>query len=166
MSVTIPTHDFFEGYPLNREQVARACGISAAQVKGWGQDRGRLFPEKEQGRGSPWTYTLRDAMKLAVVSALVDRGFSVGEACDAIRPLPLADNSTPVVLTKDGEGKWVQSFDAEEIVSIRVDMLKIYQRVAARLEEVVSEDASLSDADRKAFIANLRAKTVVRWWRR
>ena len=149
-----------EMYGMNREQVARVCCISEAQVKGWAQDRGRLFPEKERGRGTPWSYRMTDAMKLSCVAALVDSGMNIGQACDAIRPYSpygsFLHDGPDFVLSLNEKGRWVGAWGTNTPVRLVINLLPLFKRVVAGVEEIVSEDDDLTAEDKESLMTEWR----------
>ena len=48
-------------WALNRDEAAAAAGLSSAQLKNF-QTRYRVFPEKQEGTGTPTHYVFSDIM--------------------------------------------------------------------------------------------------------
>lgn len=104
-------------------------------------NRERLFPGMKQRHGLPLSFTIQRLFSLSAVKALIDLGFSIRVACDAIRPYGALLEGRELVLAVNHEGR-LAAFDGPDVdVSIRIRPWVLAKKMRPGLIEAFGEDA-------------------------
>jgi DNA-binding transcriptional MerR regulator len=135
-------------------QAARLSGCSPAQLDAW-RRIGLLVPDADDPAGP---YTFRDLVALRMVASLLDAGLPMSRIRRAVAELVrIGDDFTGLRLITDGDTVWACRDDGQILEALRHGQLALFVSVDRFADEVEHEVRDF-DADRDAFVAELRAR--------
>jgi DNA-binding transcriptional MerR regulator len=136
-------------------QAARLAGCTTAQLDAW-RRIGLLVPA-ETGTGEG-PYSFRDLVALRMVVSLLDAGLPMRRIQRAVAELlRTGDDITGLRLVTDGDTVWACRDDGQILDALRHGQLALFVAVD-RLADAVEAEVRDFDADRRAFVAELRAR--------
>ena len=135
-------------------QAARLSGCSTAQLDAW-RRIGLLVPNHADAAGP---YSFRDLVALRMVASLLDEGLPMPRIRRAVAELlRTGDDFTGLRLVTDGDTVWACRDDGQILDALRHGQLALFVAVDRFAAEVETEVRDF-DADRAAFVAELRAR--------
>ena len=135
-------------------QAARLSGCSTAQLDAW-RRIGLLVPDDTDPAGP---YSFRDLVALRMVASLLDAGLPMPRIRRAVAELVrTGDDFTGLRLVTDGDTVWACRDDGQILDALRHGQLALFVSVDRFADEVEHEVRDF-DADRDAFLAELRAR--------
>ena len=135
-------------------QAARLTGCSTAQLDAW-RRIGLLVPDDADPAGP---YSFRDLVALRMVASLLDAGLPMPRIRRAVAELVrTGDDFTGLRLVTDGDTVWACRDDGQILDALRHGQLALFVSVDRFADEVEHEVRDY-DADRDAFLAELRAR--------
>jgi DNA-binding transcriptional MerR regulator len=135
-------------------QAARLSGCSPAQLDAW-RRIGLLVPDADDAVGP---YTFRDLVALRMVASLLDAGLPMPRIRRAVAELVrMGDDFTGLRLITDGDTVWACRDDGQILEALRHGQLALFVAVDRFADEVEHQVRDF-DADRDAFVAELRAR--------
>jgi DNA-binding transcriptional MerR regulator len=137
-------------------QAARLSGCSPAQLDAW-RRIGLLVPDDADPSGP---YAFRDLVALRMVASLLDAGLPMTRIRRAVTELlSTGDDITGLRLVTDGDSVWACRDDGQILEALRHGQLSLFVAVD-RFADEVEHEVRAFDADRDAFVAELRAGDV------
>ena len=133
-------------------QAARLSGCTVAQLEAW-RRIGLLVPDATDPHGP---YSFRDLVALRMVASLLDAGLPMSRIRRAVAELVrTGDDIAGLRLVTDGESVWAGHDDGQILDALRHGQLALFVAVDRFADEVEHEVRNF-DADRRAFVAELR----------
>jgi DNA-binding transcriptional MerR regulator len=133
-------------------QAARLAGCTVAQVETW-RRIGLVTPDAEAG-----SYRFADLVALRMVSSLLDAGVPMARIRRAVRELLEAgEDLTTLSLTSEGDTVLACRDDGQVLDVLRRGQLVLFVSVERMADDVEAEVRAF-DAERRAFVAGLRAR--------
>jgi DNA-binding transcriptional MerR regulator len=133
-------------------QAARLSGCTLAQLEAW-RRIGLLVPDATDPDGP---YSFRDLVALRMVASLLDAGLPMSRIRRAVTELVrTGDDIAGLRLVTDGESVWACHDDGQILDALRHGQLALFVAVDRFADEVEHEVRNF-DADRRAFVAELR----------
>jgi DNA-binding transcriptional MerR regulator len=133
-------------------QAARLSGCTKAQLDAW-REIGLVVPDATQP-GAP--YSFRDLVALRMVASLLDAGLGMARIRRAVTEvLRMGDELSELRLVTDGESVWVCHDDGQILDALHHGQLALFVAVD-RFAAEVEHEVRAFDADRRAFVAELR----------
>lgn len=152
------------GYGFNREEAARAAGVTEDHIRNW-MDRYRLFDHMQRGKGYHLTFCMRDLFTLAIANALLGIGMSARDACDAARHelyygTWLNSPDSTVSFTRNKDGRLIYVSLPGSVVEIIIHLDPLYAQIRSRLGIEAQQNSKLADelAIWDAELAKLRTR--------
>lgn len=134
-------------------QAARLSGCNAAQLETW-RRIGLVVPDAAEPSGP---YSFRDLVALRMVASLLDAGLPMTRIRRAVAELlRTGDDITGLRLVTDGDAVWACRDDGQILEALRHGQLALFVAVD-RFADEVEHEVRAFDADRDAFVAELRA---------
>ena len=135
-------------------QAARLSGCSAAQLDAW-RRIGLVVPvEQDPGGG----YSFRDLVALRMVGSLLESGLPMPRIKRAVAELlRTGDDFTGLRLVTDGDAVWACRDDGQILDALGRGQLALFVAVDRFADEVEAEVSDF-DADRRAFVEELRTR--------
>jgi DNA-binding transcriptional MerR regulator len=135
-------------------QAARLSGCSAAQLDAW-RRLGLVVPDDRDAGNA---YSFRDLVALRMVRSLLDAGLPMPRIKRAVTELlRTGDDITGLRLVTDGERVWACRDDGQILDALAQGQLALFVAVDRFADEVEAEVRDF-DADRRAFVDELRAR--------
>jgi DNA-binding transcriptional MerR regulator len=135
-------------------QAARLSGCTPAQLAAW-RRAGLVEPDSAE---SAAPYTFRDLVALRMVASLLDAGLAMPRIKRAVGELlRTEDDFTGLRLVTDGESVFACRDDGQILDALRHGQLALFVAVD-RLAEEVQADVRTFDAERRAFVDELRER--------
>jgi DNA-binding transcriptional MerR regulator len=135
-------------------QAARLSGCTTAQVDSW-QRIGLVVPDATDPSGP---YSFRDLVALRMVHSLLEAGLPMARIKRAVTELLRTnDDLTGLRLVTDGDTVWVCHDDGQILDALGHGQLALFVAVDRLADEVGAEVRDF-DADRRAFVDDLRAR--------
>ena len=132
-----------ENSSIDIQKAAVVVGLSDNDIRSL-VNRERLFPGMKQRHGLPLSFTIQRLFSLSAVKALIDLGFSIRAACDAIKMCRVYGNlleGRESSIAVDHEGR-LAAFDGPDVdVSIRIRPWVLAKKMRPGLIEAFGEDA-------------------------
>ncbi len=132
-----------ENSSIDIQKAAVVVGLSDNDIRSL-VNRERLFPGMKQRHGLPLSFTIQRLFSLSAVKTLIDLGFSIRAACDAIRPYGISGSlleGREFFLAVNHEGR-LAAFDGPDVaVSIRIRPWVLAKEMRPGLIEAFGEDA-------------------------
>ena len=136
-----------------RIQAARLSGCSAAQLDTW-RRIGLVVPDDADPSGP---YSFRDLVALRMIGSLLDAGLPMPRIKRAVAELVRSgDDIAGLRLVTDGDSVWACRDDGQILDALSQGQLSLFVAVERFADEVGAEVRDF-DADRRAFVAELRA---------
>jgi DNA-binding transcriptional MerR regulator len=133
-------------------QAARLAGCTVAQVETW-RRIGLVTPDPESG-----SYRFTDLVALRMVSSLLDAGVPMARIRRAVGELLAAgEDLSTLSLTSDGDTVLACRDDGQVLDVLRSGQLVLFVSVERMADDVEAEVRAF-DAERRAFVAGLRAR--------
>jgi DNA-binding transcriptional MerR regulator len=133
-------------------QAARLAGCTVAQVETW-RRIGLVTPDPEAG-----AYCFADLVALRMVSSLLDAGVPMARIRRAVGELlSEGEDLSTLSLTSDGDTVLACRDDGEVLDVLRRGQLVLFVSVERMAHDVEAEVRAF-DAERRAFVAGLRAR--------
>jgi DNA-binding transcriptional MerR regulator len=133
-------------------QAARLAGCTVAQVETW-RRIGLVTPDPEAG-----AYRFTDLVALRMVSSLLDAGVPMARIRRAVGELLEAgEDLGTLTLTSDGDTVLACRDDGQVLDVLRRGQLVLFVSVERMADDVEAEVRAF-DAERRAFVAGLRAR--------
>lgn len=137
-------------------QAARLAGCTPAQVDAW-RRIGLLEPDAAADDPSA-PYSFRDLVALRMVASLLDAGLPMARIRRAVSELLAhGEDFTGLRLVTDGETVWACRDDGQILEALHHGQLALFVAVD-RLADDVSTQVHVFDAERAAFVDDLRAR--------
>jgi DNA-binding transcriptional MerR regulator len=135
-------------------QAARLSGCSAAQLDAW-RRIGLVVPDEHAPADA---YSFRDLVALRMVGSLLEAGLPMARIKRAVAELLRhGDDITGLRLVTDGDSVWACHDDGQILDALSRGQLALFVAVDRLADEVETEVRDF-DADRRAFVEELRAR--------
>lgn len=132
-----------ENSSIDTQHAALVVGLSEGDIRSL-VNRERLFPEMKQRQGLALSFTIQRLFSLMAVKVLIDLGFTIRAACDAIRPYTVYASlleGREFFLTLGHEGRLVAIDGPDIAVSIRIRPWALAKEMRPGLIEAFGEKA-------------------------
>ncbi len=135
-------------------QAARLSRCTPAQLAAW-RRAGLVEPESDDAVAP---YTFRNLVALRMITSLLDAGLPMPRIKRAVGELlRIGDDFTGLRLVTDGDSVWACHDDGQILDALAHGQLALFVAVD-RLAEAVETDVRAFDADRRAFVDELRER--------